>query len=196
MGARWLRPQRLRPSPSVATPSTPFSACHPSILTPIASIPRPASAACVENLKLLIVDEVSVVLLNLIDVIDHTLKSVRRNNWPFGGAPVLFVGDLFQLPPVVATPEERVYFSHRYRSRFFFSAEVFRDMRVQPVQLKRVFRQADTEFVAALNHIRVGEGGRITRCYSHTSLCRSGPGEGGERAGSGDCRPSGVRGKL
>jgi ATP-dependent DNA helicase PIF1 len=48
----------------------------------------------------------------VVDVIDHILKSVRRNNRPFGGVPVLFVGDLFQLPPVVATPEERVYFSH------------------------------------------------------------------------------------
>jgi ATP-dependent DNA helicase PIF1 len=65
-----------------------------------------------ENLKLLIIDEVSMVLPNVVDVIDHILKSVRRNNRPFGGVPVLFVGDLFQLPPVVATPEERVYFSH------------------------------------------------------------------------------------
>ena len=111
----------------------------------------------IENLKLLIVDEVSMVLPNLVDVIDHTLKSVRRNNQPFGGVPVLFVGDLFQLPPVVATPEERVYFSHRYRSRFFFSAEAFRETLIQPVQLTRIFRQTDTEFVAALNRIRVGE---------------------------------------
>lgn len=109
-----------------------------------------------ENLKLLIVDEVSMVLPNLVDVIDRTLKSVRRNNSPFGNVPVLFVGDLFQLPPVVSTPEERVYFSHRYRSRFFFSAEAFRDVRVQPVQLTRVFRQSDREFVDALNRIRVG----------------------------------------
>ena len=47
----------------------------------------------IENLKLLIVDEVSMVLPNLVDVIDHTLKSVRRNNRPFGGVPVLFVHD-------------------------------------------------------------------------------------------------------
>ncbi len=111
----------------------------------------------IENLKLLIVDEVSMVLPNLVDVIDHTLKSVRRNNQPFGGVSVLFVGDLFQLPPVVTTSEERVYFSHRYRSQFFFSAEVFRDVRVQPVALTRVFRQTDPTFVDALNHIRVGE---------------------------------------
>lgn len=111
----------------------------------------------VENLKLLIVDEVSMVLPNLVDVIDRTLKSVRRNSQPFGGVPVLFVGDLFQLPPVVATPEERVYFSHRYRSRFFFSAEVFRDTLIQSVQLTRVLRQVDAEFVEALNRIRVGE---------------------------------------
>jgi YD repeat-containing protein len=109
-----------------------------------------------ENLKLLIVDEVSMVTPNVVDVIDSTLKSVRRNNIPFGGVPVLFVGDLFQLPPIVATPEERVYFSHRYRCRFFFSADVFRDVQVQPVQLTRVFRQCDREFVGALNHIRVG----------------------------------------
>lgn len=110
-----------------------------------------------ENLKLLIVDEVSMVLPNLVDVMDHTLKDVRRNRLPFGGVPVLFVGDLFQLPPVVTTPEERVYYSHRYRSRFFFSADVFRDVHVQPVRLTRVFRQVDPAFVDALNRIRVGE---------------------------------------
>lgn len=111
----------------------------------------------IENLKLLIIDEVSMVLPNVVDVISHTLKSVRRNNQPFGGIPVLLVGDLFQLPPVVASQEEQVYFSHRYRSQFFFSAEVFKDTNIQPVHLTRVRRQADPEFIDALNRIRIGD---------------------------------------
>ena len=125
----------------------------------------------IENLKLLIIDEVSMVLPNLVDVISNALKSVRDNERPFGGVPVLFVGDLFQLPPIVASAEERVYFSHRYRSRFFFSADVFREVQVQPVHLTRIFRQADPEFVGALNRIRVGTDCRDSvallnrRCY-------------------------------
>lgn len=114
----------------------------------------------IENLKLLIIDEVSMLLPNVLDVISNTLKSMRHNHLPFGGVPVLLVGDLFQLPPVVASQEEAIYFSHRYRSHYFFSADVFRAVIVQPVDLTRVWRQSDPEFIEALNRIRVGVGYR------------------------------------
>lgn len=134
----------------------------------------------IENLKLLVIDEVSMVLPNLLDVISHTLKSVRRNNQPFGGIPVLLVGDLFQLPPVVASPEEQVYFSHRYRSRYFFSADVFKDTDIQPVHLARVRRQVDPEFIEALNRIRVGEDCRdaVALLNRRCQRDREGPMEG------------------
>ncbi len=109
-----------------------------------------------ENVKCLIVDEVSMVLPNLVDTMSNILRSARGSDLPFGGVPVIFVGDLLQLPPVVGTPEEVVYFSHRYRTRYFFSADIFREQPIVPVVLAKVRRQADEEFIEALNRIRLG----------------------------------------
>jgi len=110
-----------------------------------------------ENVKCLIVDEVSMVLPNMVDTMSNILRSARGNAMPFGGVPVIFVGDLLQLPPVVSTPEEAVYFSHRYATRYFFSADIFREQPIVPVVLVKVRRQADAEFIDALNRIRLDD---------------------------------------
>lgn len=124
-----------------------------------------------ENLNYLIVDEVSMVLPNIVDVINNILKNVRNNDLPFGGISVVFVGDLLQLPPVVSTPEEVVYYSHRYKTPYFFSADIFKSLQVMPVHLTKVRRQTDEDFINALNHIRLNETPREhialfnRRCY-------------------------------
>jgi ATP-dependent DNA helicase PIF1 len=113
-----------------------------------------------ENIKCLIVDEASMVLPNIVDVMSEILSSARGNSKPFGGVPVIFVGDLLQLPPVVASEEEAVFFSHRYKTRYFFSADVFQKQQIIPVNLTKVRRQADEEFIGALNHIRLNDNPR------------------------------------
>lgn len=110
-----------------------------------------------ENVKYLIVDEVSMVLPNIVDAMSTILKKVRRNNIPFGGVPTIFIGDLFQLPPVVDSEELSVFFSHRYRTPYFFSADIFQDQQIIPVHLANVRRQSDLEFINALNHIRLND---------------------------------------
>lgn len=110
-----------------------------------------------ENVKYLIVDEVSMVLPNIVDAMSTILKKVRRNNIPFGGVPTIFIGDLFQLPPVVDSEELSVFFSHRYRTQYFFSADIFQDQQIIPVHLANVRRQSDLEFINALNHIRLND---------------------------------------
>ena len=57
------------------------------------------------NLELLIIDEVSMLRADLLDAMDWTLRNVRRENQPFGGVQVLYIGDLLQLPPVVKNEE-------------------------------------------------------------------------------------------
>jgi ATP-dependent DNA helicase PIF1 len=110
-----------------------------------------------ENIKCLVVDEVSMVLPNLVDTMSNILRSARGNSLPFGGVPVIFVGDLLQLPPVVSTPEESVYFSHRYPTPYFFSADIFKEQKIIPVVLTKVRRQADETFIDALNRIRLND---------------------------------------
>ena len=119
--------------------------------------PNPKARLVLENIKYLIVDEVSMVLPNIVDVMSNTLKRIRRNNLPFGGVPTIFIGDLLQLPPVVSSQEEVIYFSHRYRTHHFFSADIFKEQKIMPVPLVKVRRQSDIEFIDALNHIRMND---------------------------------------
>ena len=124
------------------------------------------------NLDLLIIDEVSMVLPNMIDAMSNILKRVRRSSKPFGGVPTLFVGDLLQLPPVVSSREESIYFSDRYKSPHFFSADIFSQQEIIPVNLTQVRRQADKEFIEALNHIRLGRDHRDHVAYFNRSCFR------------------------
>lgn len=127
--------------------------------------PKDKVRLVLENIRYLIVDEVSMVLPNIVDAMSNILKSVRRNDQPFGGVSTIFIGDLLQLPPVVSSQEESVYFSHRYKTHHFFSADVFKQQQIQPVNLIKVRRQTDVEFIEALNHIRLND-----NCREHVAL--------------------------
>jgi len=105
------------------------------------------------QLELLIIDEVSMLRADVLDCIDDILRRIRHNASPFGGIQVLYIGDLFQLPPV-AKDEEWDLLQTYYESTFFFHARVIR--RTEPVylELKTVYRQGDPVFVDLLNRIR------------------------------------------
>lgn len=110
------------------------------------------------HLDVLILDEVSMIRADVVDAIDLFLrKNGKHNDKPFGGTQVVMVGDLLQLPPVVATKEEATLFSRRYTSPFFFSAKALDEQIIAPVELERVFRQQDPAFVSILNRIRLGD---------------------------------------
>lgn len=115
------------------------------------------SKKIVEKMRALIIDEVSMVTPNIVDVIDKLLRQARKSKEPFGGVSVVLVGDLLQLPPVLASKEEEAYFSHRYATPFFYSADVFGGVQILPVHLTKVRRQADAQFIEALGRIRSGE---------------------------------------
>lgn len=109
------------------------------------------------NLDLIIIDEVSMVRADIIDFIDRILKTYT-GNWrqPFGGKQLLLVGDVFQLEPVV-TGDTRDVLSYHYKDGvFFFNANAFSDLSVVPIELNKVFRQTDTDFIRMLDRIRVG----------------------------------------
>lgn len=135
-----------------------FFGLPPRLIDPTDNHPISTKVRLVlENVKCLIVDEVSMVTPNLVDTMSNILRSARGSSQPFGGVPVIFVGDLLQLPPVVSTPEEAVYFSHRYATRYFFSADIFTEQSIVPVVLAKVRRQDDEAFIDALNRIRLNE---------------------------------------
>lgn len=105
-------------------------------------------------LDILIIDEVSMVRVDVIDAIDASLRLYRNPRKPFGGVQMIFIGDLYQLPPVVPN-DQREYFQQRFGGCYFFDAPIFReDFHYCCIELSRVFRQREPEFLELLNHIR------------------------------------------
>lgn len=113
------------------------------------------------SMDLLIIDEVSMVRADLLDAIDLFLRMYGRNKKkPFGGIPVIFVGDLYQLPPVVGNAERNMY-NQLYDTPYFFNAHVMQKIidDLQIIPLKRVFRQTDPVFKTLLDKVRIGRAG-------------------------------------
>ncbi|RYZ32433.1 MAG: helicase, partial [Sphingobacteriales bacterium] len=102
----------------------------------------------------LIIDEISMVRADVMDAIDAVLRSVRRRlHEPFGGLQVLFIGDMFQLPPVVRDNEWELM-SEYYNSPFFFDSQVVKEALPIYIELKKIYRQSDKEFISILNNVR------------------------------------------
>lgn len=112
-----------------------------------------------KELDLIIIDEISMVRVDIIDAIDKILRAFRgKRQLPFGGVQMLFVGDLFQLAPV-ATGEERDILANYYPHHFFYAAHVFQNRPLMTIELRKVYRQQKGEFVEILDRIRT---------YTHT----------------------------
>lgn len=105
------------------------------------------------ELELLVIDEVSMVRCDVMDMIDALLRSVRKNSSPFGGLQLLLIGDLFQLPPVTKREDWSVL-SKVYASPYFFDALVLRQNPVVQIELTKVYRQTEETFIKILNDIR------------------------------------------
>jgi len=110
------------------------------------------------NIDAIMIDEVSMVRSDVLDNIDLVLKKSMRNEIPFGGVPIIFMGDMGQLPPVV-TNSERDYFNFKYKSEFFFDSIAFKQIEDEAnfVNFTEIFRQKDQNFKNILNKIRFGE---------------------------------------
>src|SRR5260221_1512384 len=104
----------------------------------------------VQNLDLLVIDEVSMLRADTLDLINSILKNVRASEKVFGGVQVLFVGDLYQLPPVCSKEEWNVLVKF-YKSPYFVDARSFSVASPILIELNRVYRQKDQLFVDMLN---------------------------------------------
>lgn len=117
---------------------------------------RDTKLQLLRKLQLLIIDEVSMVRADLLDAMDLVLRHVRRRyDRPFGGLQVVFIGDMFQLPPVV--PQDDWEIMRRfYPGAYFFDSQVIRQYPPLYIELNKVYRQKDKTFVDILNRIRTG----------------------------------------
>lgn len=108
----------------------------------------------IKGLELIIIDEVSMVRCDLLDVVDRILRAVRkRETEPFGGVQMLFIGDAFQLSPIVKNEQWEIL-KHYYETPFFFSSYGYRESAPDYIELDKIYRQTDKDFIDLLNKVR------------------------------------------
>jgi len=109
----------------------------------------------IRGLELLVIDEISMVRCDLLDVIDRLLRVFRKREFtPFGGVQVVLIGDTFQLPPIVNHDDWNIL-GNFYTSPFFFSSRVMLSQKTVYIELKKIYRQTDQYFIDLLNRIRI-----------------------------------------
>jgi len=99
----------------------------------------------------IIIDEASMVRSDMVDGMDRYLRLAFNTNMPFGGKQVIFVGDLFQLPPVVkqgSADAEMLRDLYGPGLPFFYKAFVLKRMNLPKIEFQKVYRQNDPEFLA------------------------------------------------
>lgn len=106
-----------------------------------------------KTIRLLIVDEISMVRSDVLDAIDITLRTARQDMNPFGGVRVVFFGDTGQLPPVVTESESQFFSDHNH---LFYNSTVFKNGQFETVFLTKIYRQSDPQFIEFLNSVRAG----------------------------------------
>ncbi len=107
------------------------------------------------SIQVIVIDEISMVRADLLDNIDYALRLNREDPRLFGGVQMIFFGDLFQLPPVVASHYEKEFFRSIYDSPYFFSAKIFEQgFHLEFVELTKVYRQEERHFISLLESIR------------------------------------------
>ena len=118
---------------------------------------NPERLKIIKELELLIIDEISMVRCDLLDVVDRLLRVFRNREFePFGGVQIILIGDTFQLPPVAPSDEWNIL-KQFYSSHFFFSSKVIQNNKPIYIELKKIYRQKEVEFIDLLNRVRVNQ---------------------------------------
>lgn len=114
----------------------------------------------IRSIDILVIDEVSMVRADIIDAIDQILRIFRKKeHMAFGGVQVIFIGDLFQLPPIEG--DDWTTIRSFYHSPYFFDSKIIENLvekgDIICYELDKVYRQSEIEFIEVLNRIRVGK---------------------------------------
>ena len=107
----------------------------------------------IRSVDMIIIDEVSMLRADILDAIDVVLRHYRNSKFPFGGVQMVFFGDMYQLPPVCVNDEWFILKDY-YSTPYFFSAKVFEKQEIVCLELDKIFRQKDEDFVEILNQVR------------------------------------------
>lgn len=109
------------------------------------------------SLQTIVIDEVSMVRADLLDCVDVFMRlHGNARDEPFGGVQMIFIGDLYQLPPIVPYREQEVFYAN-YKSPYFFDSRALDDMALKIIELGKIYRQEDPVFIDMLNAIRTDQ---------------------------------------
>jgi len=135
--------------------------------------PRHRLGTILRKIDLIVIDEISMVRADLLDVVDRSLRVHLDPDKPFGGKPLLLAGDFLQLPPVVEEKDVPILLNRGYDVPYAFGAKCVQDLcNLSLIELSTVYRQSDPEFLDLLHHVRIGEKLEETvrclnlRCYT------------------------------
>ncbi len=107
-----------------------------------------------QQLELLIIDEISMVRCDMLDAIDTVLRHFRKRPYErFGGVQLLFIGDMFQLPPVIKDVEWKML-NEYYNSPYFFDSLVLKEEAPLYIEFDKIYRQSEERFIRVLNQVR------------------------------------------
>ncbi len=109
----------------------------------------------IRSIDLLVIDEVSMVRADVLDAVDAVLRRYRHRDLPFGGVQLLLIGDLMQLSPVAREDDWAVLKDH-YKTPYFFSSQALSKLPYFTIELTKVYRQSDRDFIDLLNKVREG----------------------------------------
>lgn len=112
-----------------------------------------------DRIDLIIIDEISMVRADVLDEIDRRMRFAKDSNLPFGGTKMLFLGDPYQLPPVLKEPDKADFYELGYKNEYFFSSWVYEKLlatgKIKHIEFTKIFRQNDAQFLSVLNHCRL-----------------------------------------
>lgn len=114
----------------------------------------------IKHTDTIIIDEASMVRCDWVDCIDRFLRKLMKTHLPFGGKQMLFVGDLFQLPPVVvfgSATADMLQDMYGSGTPYFYKANVMKRINLPKIEFQKVYRQKDLRFLEILDRMRLGE---------------------------------------
>lgn len=138
----------------------------------------------IKALDVLIIDEISMVRCDLLDMVDKVLRQIRDIDKPFGGLQFIFFGDLFQLPPVVKSYDKQKlndYYDLETKKiedkrYYFFKSKVIEKIGIRLFELEGNHRQKDDgDFYNLLNDVRERKNLRNTLAKLNKRVLKSQP---------------------
>jgi ATP-dependent exoDNAse (exonuclease V) alpha subunit len=123
---------------------------------------RPQAVKALKNANRLVIDEISMVRVDLMQAVNDIMQDVLQCGEPFGGIPVIAFGDQAQIEPVVKNDEIELI-HQEFQSHFFFDAPCVKDNNIEVIKLNTIYRQkGEVEFIEALQSLRHGKADKLS----------------------------------